>query len=252
MSNKCGLVSISFRDKCVNEIMQLCKKADLTYIEWGADVHCPAGDTERARELSVLTKNAGLIPYCYGSYFRVGVNPINEFDAVCRSASALGAKTVRVWAYNKKISDCTNEEIIRVVNEASAVFEMAKEYGLCVNFEYHRSTLTETPDGAKMLFEELNPEVLRVHWQPNPEITAEENLRELSSLPRVDLVHVFAWTFENGENVRHPLYNHHMTWKDYIILAKKKNPDCIFELEFFKDNSDDQFIADAKVLSELV
>lgn len=251
MKKNCGLVSISFRNKCVNEIVRLCNEAGLSYIEWGGDVHCPSGDITRARELSAITRNAGLVPYCYGSYFRVGVNPVEEFNNICDSASALGAKTIRVWAYNKKYSDCNAEEIQKVTDEAKAVFAIAKEYGLCVNFEYHRSSLTETIDGALKLFSVLDKDVLRVHWQPNPEISESENLRELSLLPRVDLVHVFAWTFEDGENIRHPLYDHHITWREYINHALKKNPECIFELEFFQNDKDEQCIEDAKVLAEL-
>lgn len=252
MSKNCGLVSISFRGKCVSEIVRLCNEAGLSYIEWGGDVHCPAGDIDRARELSLLTKNADLIPYCYGSYFRLGVNSSSEFEAVAKSASALGAKTVRLWAYNKKYADCTGEELSMIKSEAEAVSTIAKEYGLCINFEYHRNCITETIDGAIWLFSLIDNEFLRIHWQPNPEITVEDNLRELSLLPRIDIVHVFAWTYENGDNVRHPLYNHHISWGEYIALAKKKNPDCIFELEFFKDDSDLQCLEDARVLIDMI
>ena len=252
MSKNCGLVSISFRSKCVSDIVRLCKKAGLSYIEWGGDVHCPAGDVDKAREVSSLTGNAGLIPYCYGSYFRLGIHPASDFEAVAKSASALGAKTVRLWAYNKKYADCTSEELEMLKSEVKAVSKIAEEYGLFLSFEYHRGCITETVDGALWLFSLVDNELLRIHWQPNPEITAEENLRELSLLPRVDIVHVFAWTYEDGENVRHPLYNHHMTWQEYIDLAKKKNPECIFELEFFKDDSDSQCLEDAGVLIDMI
>ena len=252
MKNNMGLVSISFREKCVNEIIKLCSEAGLTYIEWGGDVHCPTGDTERAREISVLTKNAGLIPYCYGSYFRFGLNGTDEFISVCRSACALGAKTVRIWGYNKSFAACTDNEIEKLRADARVISDIAREYGLYINFEYHRGCLTETADGALKLFAMFDEDILRVHWQPNPEITVEENLRELSMLPRVDIVHVFAWTFEDGENVRHPLYNHHLTWQEYVALAKSKNSDCVFELEFFKGDSGEQLLEDAETLKSIL
>ncbi|MBR5308243.1 MAG: sugar phosphate isomerase/epimerase [Clostridia bacterium] len=252
MLKNSGLVSISFRGKCVNEIIRLSAENSLKYIEWGGDVHCPAGDISRARELGHLTKNAGLIPFCYGSYYRVGVNPVSEFQSVCETAKALGATVIRVWAYNKSYEACTSEELCRVISEAKEIFNIAKANDLCINFEYHRSTLTQTIDGALRLFSELDKDILFVSWQPNPEITVDEHMRELSLLPRLDIVHTFAWTFENGENVRHPLYNHHLTWKDYIKKAKEINPDCIFELEFFKDDSEEQMSQDCRTLNDLL
>lgn len=251
MNNRCGLVSISFRGKSTDELIALCKDAGIKYIEWGSDVHCPVNDPGLASELGRKSREAGLVTYCYGSYFRVGITPVSDFEDYCNTAKALGAECIRVWAFNKKYSDCTEEEIVKVETEAKEIFAIAKKHGLCVNFEYHRGCLTETIDGAIKLFNACDNDVLKIHWQPNPEITAEDNLHELSLLPRIDIVHVFAWTYENGENIRHPLYNHHITWKDYIRLAKEKNPDCIFELEFFKGDSFEQCIQDAEVLSEL-
>lgn len=251
MSKKCGLVSISFRNKSTEEIIALCLRSGLKYIEWGSDVHCPVGDISHAEQLGIKTKNAGLTPYCYGSYFRVGITPVAEFSDYCVTAKALGAKCIRVWAYNKKYSDCSGNEISEIVRQAKEILDIAKKHDLLVNFEYHRGCLTENIDGALGLFNELDSDSLRVHWQPNPEITVEDNLYELSKLPRVDIIHVFAWTFENGENVRHPLFNHHMSWKEYITIAKEKNPDCVFELEFFMNDSDAQCIDDAKVLADI-
>lgn len=251
MNNKCGLVSISFRGNSADELLKLCKEANLGYIEWGSDVHCPCGMTELAKELGDKTRNAGLIPYCYGSYFRIGITDNSEFESYCLTAKALGAKCIRVWAYNKKYDDCTDEEITHAESCAKEIFEIAKKHNLCINFEYHRNCLTETKDGAARLFDSVPKENLKIHWQPNPEITAEDNLKELMSLPNVDIVHVFAWTREGNNDVRHPLYNHGITWKDYISLAKEKNPDCIFELEFFKNDSFEQCLEDAKVLHEL-
>lgn len=252
MNNRCGLVSISFREKSCNEIIDLAKKAGLGFIEWGSDVHCPVNDIENAKLIGEKSREAGINTYCYGSYFRVGITPVSEFESYCLTAKALGAKCIRVWAYNKQSFLCDDIEEERVIKEAQQVFAIAKRYDLFVNFEYHRGCLTERIDGALKLFSKLDNEVLRIHWQPNPEITVEENLKELDALPRVDIVHVFAWTFENGENVRHPLYNHHLTWREYISHATGKNKDCIFELEFFRDNSVNQMLDDAQTLLEII
>ncbi len=252
MSERCGLVSISFRNKNVDEIIALCVSAGLKYIEWGSDVHCPPGNIELANEIYNKTQKAGLTTYCYGTYFRAGITDVSEFENYCITADILRAETIRVWAFNKKYSECTPEEISKIENDIDIIFKTAKKYGLHINFEYHRGSLTENIVGAKLLFDNLPKDILKIHWQPNPEISVSENLKELEMLPDVDIVHVFAWTFENGNNVRHPLFNHHSTWQEYINLARVKNPDCIFELEFFKDDTDNQFLEDANILFDLL
>ena len=47
-----GLVSVSFRPLAGEEIIRLAKETGLAAVEWGGDVHVPAGDTARAKELA--------------------------------------------------------------------------------------------------------------------------------------------------------------------------------------------------------
>ena len=42
-----GLVSISFRNLSVDEILAAVKQAGLSCVEWGSDVHAPCMDTEK-------------------------------------------------------------------------------------------------------------------------------------------------------------------------------------------------------------
>ena len=44
-----GLTSVTFRQKTIDEIVALARKAQLDGIEWGGDVHVPAGDVQAAR-----------------------------------------------------------------------------------------------------------------------------------------------------------------------------------------------------------
>ena len=57
-----GLVSISFRKHTPEEIVKACADAGLRYIEWGSDVHVPAGNEARAREVRALCASAGIDP----------------------------------------------------------------------------------------------------------------------------------------------------------------------------------------------
>ena len=71
-----GLVSISFRGLCPDEIISLCKENGLCKIEWGSDVHVPVGDIKKAKEISEKCKTAGVDPFAYGSYYRLSENTV--------------------------------------------------------------------------------------------------------------------------------------------------------------------------------
>jgi sugar phosphate isomerase/epimerase len=71
-----GLVSVSFRKHSPKEILEEMKKAELSLIEWGSDVHAPCGDIERLNEIAKLQKEYGIECSSYGTYFRFGQTPI--------------------------------------------------------------------------------------------------------------------------------------------------------------------------------
>src|SRR6187549_164575 len=98
MGFTCGLVSVTFRQLPPREIVDLARRAELGGIEWGGDVHVPAGDAGRAREVRAMTEDAGLSIVAYGSYYRAGEEDEAAFAPVLDSACALGAPAIRIWA----------------------------------------------------------------------------------------------------------------------------------------------------------
>ena len=52
--NRAGLVSITFRNKTPREIVALMKRAGLSQVEWGGDVHVKPG-AESAAEVRRMT-----------------------------------------------------------------------------------------------------------------------------------------------------------------------------------------------------
>ena len=64
-----GLTSVTFRQKTIDEIVALAHMAQLDGIEWGGDLHVPAGDVQAARHAAKATADAGLSVLSYGSYF---------------------------------------------------------------------------------------------------------------------------------------------------------------------------------------
>ena len=56
-----GLVSISFRGLTVDEIIRHVAEEGLDAIEWGGDVHAPAGNIDVARKAGEITRASGLM-----------------------------------------------------------------------------------------------------------------------------------------------------------------------------------------------
>ena len=83
-----GVVSVTFRKKTPEEVIDIVKKAGLTHIEWGGDVHVPHGDVETAKRVGELTRAAGLTVSSYGSYFKDPEADL-QFEDVLASAVAL-------------------------------------------------------------------------------------------------------------------------------------------------------------------
>ena len=113
-----GLCSVTFRALEAEEVVGLAAEAGLEVIEWGADVHVPVGDIERAAQVATETENAGLTSCSYGSYFRAGTD--EELTPILDSAEALGVDRVRVWAGHLGSSEASDE------HWADVVAEMAK------------------------------------------------------------------------------------------------------------------------------
>src|ERR1019366_2311398 len=126
-----GLVSITFRSLAPEEIIRLAAQAGARAMEWGGDVHVPAGEVDRAREVGRWTREAGLMVSAYGSYYRLGGggNESAPFERVLGSAAAVAAPTIRVWAGAKGSVDCSSRERREIINAALRVADMAGRAG---------------------------------------------------------------------------------------------------------------------------
>ena len=65
-----GLVTVTFRRFTREEICQTARKAGLSRLEWGGDIHVPPEDPSAARDAVSLTRAYGLAADTYGSYYR--------------------------------------------------------------------------------------------------------------------------------------------------------------------------------------
>ncbi len=243
-----GLTSVTFRQKSVEEIIALAVQAGLSGIEWGGDVHVAPGDAASAAETARKTREAGLAVLSYGSYYRGGEG--EDFAPILASARALGAPVIRVWAGKKTYEESTPEEFAALAARFRGAAEMAAAEGIRVAFEYHRGTATQTIAGALALLEAANHPNLGCYWQPNPDITHEEQLAEIDALlPYLENIHVFCWT---GKNERHLLSEGADRWRDYLSHIRESGRSHDFILEFVLNDSDEAFLADAGTLRGLL
>ncbi len=250
---KTGLVSITFRQLSVEEIVKLVSKAGLDAIEWGGDVHVPHGDVERAKEVANITTKAGLEVAAYGSYYRVGCKneEVGSFEDILETAVALGAATIRVWAGDKGSNQADKEWWNTVVEGSRNIATMAENKGIKIAYEYHDNTLTDTDESAIRLLKEVNHPNIYTYWQPPHSLKVEEREESIKGiLPWLSNIHVFYWT-DSPERERHPIKEAKADLIKYLKVAAEAKEDKYALIEFVKGDEIEQFFDDAEVLKEI-
>ncbi len=243
-----GLTSVTFRQLKAEDIVELAAAAGIDGIEWGGDIHVPAGDREAARQVAGLTQSAGLKILSYGSYYRL--NEGGDFLLVLKTAYELGAPNIRIWAGSLSPKDADQEVYLKAAEELDIICSLAEKYGIQISLEYHRNTLTETAVSTLQLIKLVSCENLRTYWQPNPDISHKANCEELLMIrPYLSHIHTFHW---KGNNIRYPLAEGHSEWLNYIRIANLEPDKSAYILEFVKDDSTESFIKDAAELKNLL
>ena len=181
-----GLVSVTFRQKSIGEICEICRAAELSAVEWGGDVHVPPENIAAAREARRLSRDYGLGICSYGSYWRTG-DGRDAFMRNLEAAEELGAPVIRVW-WGRTGSAETAEAVRREwMEEMRIACRKAEKAELQVAPEFHPGTLTDTPGSLERLLRETaDIPNLRYYWQPRwdwPEETRLETLDKLSAVP---------------------------------------------------------------------
>jgi len=247
-----GLVSVTFRQLDVPTVVDLAVEARLEGIEWGGDIHVPLGDLRAARWAAALTAEAGLRVACYGSYYRLGELPADPTvpATVVRTATALGAPLVRVWAGRLGSAEADEDHWRRVADDARALAGAAAAEGIGIAYEYHRRTLTDTRASAARLLALTALSNVGTLWQPEPTRDPDENLADLTAvLPRLRNVHVFSWTADRD---RLSLAAQRPAWQAYLAAAATAPGERFALLEFVAGDDPVQLVDDAATLRELL
>lgn len=247
-----GLVTISFRQLDPAAIIALAVANKLTGLEWGGDVHVPAGDVRHAEQIGRQTREAGLSVAAYGSYYRAGLPEQDKGDwpAVRDAALALGAPLVRVWAGKGAPDGFTADGRREVYDDLRRITEDAQRHGLTVATEYHGGTLTETAASNTDLWQALNDTALKTLWQPVPTLSVEENVARMEAVaPRLANLHVFTWM---PDYQRLPLADGLEDWSTWLDAVPRDGTPRYLLLEFVRDNDPANLPADATALHQLI
>lgn len=237
------MTSVTFRKKSVEEIITIAKQASLKGIEWGSDVHVPVGDMEYAKKVGQVTREAGLEVFSYGAYLNAGEE---GFEDIAKTAVALGCKVVRIWPPKPASSKATDHDYETVICALKKISETAQNYALIVCIEWHNGRLNDCAESSLRILKSVDKENIRTYWQPID--TYPENIRHIQEIKDfVVNVHVYNWIY--GKTViRLPLSANREDWGKYIDMLGYRN----YILEFTAEDSDENFLADAKTLKELL
>jgi sugar phosphate isomerase/epimerase len=231
MANKFGIVSISFRQNSPIDILEAAKAAGLDAVEWVGDVHSPHGNTDTAEKLGKLSREYGITPVEYGSYYSIGQSAPELFEKVKASALALGTNVIRVWPGQGKSSDSfSNEEYDAFISDARRICDAAPE--CIIALECHPNSLTDEYHTAIEFINDVGRDNLKMFWQPNQFRSFEYNVDSIKALlPYIVSVHVFSWRRKS----KYPLNQMESNWKAYIELLRGK--DISYMLEFMHDGN---------------
>ena len=242
---KTGLVSISFRGLSPNQIIALGVEAGLDCIEWGGDIHVPPGNLENALCVGECTRAAGLSVACYGSYYRLTAAEPGMAKTVVRTAKALGAPLIRVWAGNLASADAGEVHRAMIVKNARKLADLAAEEKLSVAFEYHGGTLTDNAESARNLLEAVNRENCFTLWQPPVNMNIPDCVSSIRTVgPWIRNIHTFSW---RGTE-RLPLADGAEKWRACLEEIRRLPGEHSLMLEFVRGDDPAQLIEDAKTL----
>jgi 3-dehydroshikimate dehydratase len=242
-----GLVSITFRKLNPADVVALCQESSLQLIEWGGDIHVPAGDRATAEEVRSLTEQAGLTTSCYGSYWRAEEDA--PFEPVLQSAIALGAPKIRIWPGAKSSERTSDIEWAEIRDRILFAADQAEAHGISLTLEIHPNTLTDYRQPALRLLTALEKRV-SAHWQPSPYLNPKQNIDFLQLVaPFISGFHVFHWLTKQGEVERRPLTEGLKDWQHFLSLAPPGRHPLM--LEFVRGDEPGQLNADAAALHQL-
>ncbi len=210
---KTGLVSISFRNHSVEDIIQRVSETNLEYIEWGSDVHAPFNNPDAIDIINKLSEKYGIKTSSYGTYFKVGRDDPNDFVGYLNASKLLGTNTLRIWMGTKASEDYSSKEREEIYRDCDKLSRMAEKFGSVICCECHPKTLTDSIDSTIELMKNVNRNVFKMYWQPNQFKDEAYNCLSAKMIaPYTVNIHVFNWKDKD----KFELETGAKLWKKYL------------------------------------
>ena len=246
---RAGICSITLRARGTGDVLRIMADAGLRCVEWGGDVHVPAGDLATARRVGRDCSNAGVAVCSYGSYYRAGSSPRAAGQAALDTAAELGAPRVRVWAGSIPSAAATEKERADIAADLARLAAQAAARGLSIALEYHSGTLTDERNSALQMLRDVAGPDVSPYWQPPLDMPDELAITDaLAILPHANAVHVFSWL--PGQTRRELAFRQAM-WRPVITAAVTSGiSDAL--LEFVPDDDPALVLRKAKTLNEWI
>ena len=243
---KSGVVSVSFRELSAEEVIRITRKAGLSAIEWGSDVHAPKNEPERLRDIAKMQKAAGIECSSYGTYFRLGSDSLLELSEYIGAARILGTDVLRLWCGKKNFEDMNGSERDFIIEESKMAAAIAEREGVTLCVECHTNTFTSSLGGALLLMREVNSPAFRMYWQPGALAERSANIEYATKIsPYTVNLHVF----HCDGGVARPLEEGISEWRDYLSCFRGER---YLLLEFMPDKKPESLIREAASLFELI
>ncbi|MGI6280439.1 MAG: sugar phosphate isomerase/epimerase family protein, partial [Acutalibacteraceae bacterium] len=206
----------------------------------------PCDNEENLKMLLKLQTENGIKCCSYGTYFRLGVTPLEELQSYINAAKILGTDILRLWCSDKGSAEFTNAEKQALFAECQKAAKIAEKHNVKICMECHNWTYTDTLASAIELLKAVSSPNFRMYWQPNQLRSLEENLEYAEKIsPYVEIVHVFNW--KGKEKL--PLADGVDTWRQYLESLKIQKP---LLLEFMPDGNIETLKREADALREIV
>ena len=240
---KLGLCSVTFRKKAAEDVIALCKKAGIGFIEWGGDVHVKTLDD--AKKIKALCDDANIKISSYGSYFNSAVFNRIKWVESCEIAKEMGAQSIRIWLGKKNSQVTSDKEYALLVENTKMMCDIAAEYGLIVCPECHDNTFNNNTDAILRFIGNLQRDNFKTYFQSR-------YFRMEYDLDRIDRtydyikdVHVSYRDLKREQLFRKKDKNYLDT---LLKKLKKKDFDGIVMIEFVSGGSEKNFLKDTKML----
>lgn len=248
-----GLCSISLRHLSVNDVVKQAVLSGLQAIEWGGDIHVPHGNLETARDARQLCDDNNIRVVSYGSYWTAGSDnqESKSFVSVAKTAMALNAKFVRVWAGNVDGRRICHEQRHKIIESLSYATKTAADYGVAVSVEYHDNTLACTGLLTRHLMAETSLQGIRCHWQPQLGESSDVCLDGIRSLLNyIGVVHVFHWYPTASD--RRPISEGAEVWLKYLSEIKANIDDIPALIEILPNDDPRLLPREARSLNAII